>query len=46
MKELMRRLGHASPQAALIYPHAAEDRDRAVAEDLWPEATIRIGSRH
>lgn len=42
-KELMRRLGHASPQAALIYQHATEDRDRAIAEalaDLRPSATI------
>lgn len=30
--ELMRRGGHASPQAALRYQHATEDRDRALAE--------------
>lgn len=33
-RELMRRLGHASPQAALIYQHATEDRDRAIAQAL------------
>ncbi len=33
-KELMARMGHASPQAALIYQHATEDRDRAIAEAL------------
>jgi integrase len=32
--ELMRRGGHASPQAALRYQHATEDRDRALAEAL------------
>jgi integrase len=33
-KELMARLGHASPRASLIYQHASEDRDRRVAERL------------
>lgn len=33
-KELMARLGHASPRASLIYQHAAEDRDRRIAERL------------
>ena len=33
-KELMARLGHASPQAAMVYQHAAEDRDRLIAERL------------
>ena len=33
-KELMARLGHASPQAAMIYQHAASDRDRSIAEGL------------
>ena len=31
-KELMARLGHSSPGAALIYQHAASDRDRVIAE--------------
>jgi integrase len=30
-KELMARIGHASPRAALIYQHATRERDRAVA---------------
>lgn len=30
-KELMVRLGHSSPRAALIYQHAVEERDRAAA---------------
>ena len=27
-------LGHSSPNAAMIYQHAAEDRDRLIAERL------------
>jgi integrase len=33
-KELMARLGHATPAAALRYQHATEDRDRVIAEAL------------
>ena len=33
-KELMSRMGHASPRAALIYQHATEDRDVAIAAAL------------
>jgi len=33
-RELMARLGHASPRAALIYKHAARDRDVAIADAL------------
>ncbi len=33
-RELMRRAGHASPQAALRYQHATEDRDQVLAEAL------------
>ena len=33
-KELMARMGHASPRAALIYQHATPDRDRAIATQL------------
>lgn len=33
-KELMARLGHASPQAAMVYQHAAADRDRRIADGL------------
>jgi integrase len=34
LKELMTRMGHASPKAAMIYLHAARDRDRAIADAL------------
>jgi integrase len=33
-KELMARLGHASHQAAMVYQHAAADRDREIANGL------------
>ncbi len=33
-KELMRRLGHSSPAAALRYQHAADDRDAEIARAL------------
>lgn len=33
-KELMARMGHASPRAALIYQHATAERDRAIADAL------------
>lgn len=33
-KELMSRMGHASPRAALIYQHATRDRDAAIAAAL------------
>jgi hypothetical protein len=33
-KELMARIGHSSPRAALIYQHATEERHRAVASFL------------
>jgi integrase len=32
--ELMRRGGHANPRAALLYQHATEDRDQALADAL------------
>jgi integrase len=33
-KELMARMGHASPRAALIYQHATDERDAAIAAAL------------
>ncbi|MGH9039670.1 MAG: tyrosine-type recombinase/integrase [Acidimicrobiia bacterium] len=48
-RELMARHGHASPRAALIYQHATEDRDGALAKAISdlitgqgePRATVR-----
>jgi integrase len=39
-KELMARMGHASPRAALIYQHATRDRDAAIAQGLSDLITI------
>jgi hypothetical protein len=33
-KELMHRLGHASPRAALRYQHATAERDEAIADGI------------
>jgi integrase len=33
-KELMARMGQSSPRAALIYQHATQDRDAAIAAGL------------
>ena len=41
-KELMRRLGHSSPAAALLYQHAADDRDAEIAQAL--DATLSAAS--
>ena len=34
LAELMSRLGHSTPSAAMIYQHAAADRDRVIADAL------------
>lgn len=34
MKELQTRLGHASPRAAMLYQHAAAERDRELADRI------------
>lgn len=38
LKDTMARLGHASPRAALLYQHAASDRDAAIARALGEAA--------
>jgi integrase len=42
MAELMRRLGHSSPAAAMRYQHAADDRDQAIAEALSEFAGAKV----
>ena len=42
-KELMSRMGHASPRAALIYQHATLDRDAQIASGL-SELIVRSAS--
>jgi len=43
-KELMARMGHASPRAALIYQHATEERDVVIAEGLSQMVRDALGS--
>ena len=42
MRELMDRLGHSTPQAALIYQHAAADRQTELAARLSQMATAAV----
>ncbi|WP_445169889.1 tyrosine-type recombinase/integrase [Mycolicibacterium sp. Dal123E01] len=39
LAELMARLGHSTPQAAMRYQHAAQERDKQIAEALSKIAT-------
>jgi len=39
LAELMARLGHSTAGAAMRYQHAAQDRDRVIAEALSNLAT-------
>jgi hypothetical protein len=43
LREVMARLGHASPAAAQRYQHAAERRDRVIAQalDVVLDAAVR-----
>lgn len=34
LRELMERMGHSSPRAALIYLHATRERDEAIAAGM------------
>jgi len=48
VKDLMGRLGHASPQAAMIYQHTAADRDRRIAaglDDMIDELGLDVDNR-
>lgn len=40
LAELMARLGHSTPSAAMRYQHAAQDRDKAIAKALSKLATV------
>ena len=44
-KELMSRMGHASPRAALIYQHASRERDIAIAAALSEVITAATPAR-
>lgn len=42
LAELMARLGHTTPAAAMRYQHAAADRDKAIAAALSEMATAKV----
>jgi integrase len=42
LADLMQRLGHSTPAAALRYQHAVADRDRAIAEALSGFASAKV----
>ncbi len=42
LADLMHRLGHSTPQAAMIYQHATADRDAAIAAALSEFATAKV----
>lgn len=42
LADLMKRLGHSTAGAAMIYQHAASDRDRAIAEALSGFAEAKV----
>ena len=43
MAELMERLGHSTPAAAMRYQHAAQGRDQAIAERMSKLASTNLG---
>lgn len=45
LAELMARLGHSTPQAAMRYQHAAQGRDRQIAEALSKLQTEHLRDR-
>ncbi len=45
IKELMARLGHSSPRAAMIYQHATRERDKVIADELGQLVSqVRVNS--
>jgi hypothetical protein len=45
LRELMERMGHSSPRAALIYLHATRERDKKIARGMGQAfAKARKGS--
>jgi integrase len=44
LKDLMTRMGHDSPAAALIYQHASAEADAAIADAINARLTLHFGS--
>ncbi len=47
LRELMDRMGHSSPRAALIYLHGSDDRQKAIADGLnrLVEGELKVRTR-
>lgn len=45
LRELMDRMGHSTPRAALIYLHASDERQRAIADALSKITTTELARR-
>jgi integrase len=43
LRELMERMGHSSPRAALIYQHATKQRDKSLAAALGKHLNLATG---
>ena len=43
LRELMERMGHDSPRAALIYLHSSAERQRAIADQVGKNAKTALG---
>ncbi len=51
LKEVMARIGHSSPRAAMIYQHAGQERDRVIAvaldaliEEAWKTTDRQVNA--
>ncbi len=42
LRELMERMGHSSPRAALIYQHSTDERQRALADAVARQARAAL----
>lgn len=42
VRELMRRMGHSSTRAAMIYLHARDEREREIVDRLGERATEEL----
>ena len=42
LRELMERMGHSSPRAALIYQHRTMQRDKAIADAMGKRALAEL----
>ena len=46
LRELMERMGHSSPRAALIYLHATRERNKKIAKGMGKAFTGEEGIGH